>query len=197
MYANRILVQDGIYEEFTRRFVEAVQDQLKVGSGFEQDVSQGPLIDMAAVEKVESHIAGALNKGAKIVVGDERHALGGRYFQPTVITEVTPDMDVANDETFGPLAPLFRFKTEQEAIDMANDTEFGLASYFYTRDMGRSWRVAEALEYCMVAINTDILSTEVAPFGGMKASGFGREGSKYGMQEYLEIKYLCIGGLDN
>jgi len=152
---------------------------------------------MAAVEKVESHIAGALNKGAKIVVGDERHALGGRYFQPTVITEVTPDMDVANDETFGPLAPLFRFKTEQEAIDMANDTEFGLASYFYTRDMGRSWRVAEALEYCMVAINTDILSTEVAPFGGMKASGFGREGSKYGMQEYLEIKYLCIGGLDN
>jgi succinate-semialdehyde dehydrogenase/glutarate-semialdehyde dehydrogenase len=195
--ANRLLVQDGVYDEFARRFGEAVKQQLKVGNGMEEGVSQGPLIDMKAVEKVEAHISDALAKGAKVAVGGKRHALGGSYFEPTILTGVTSDMVVANDETFGPLAPLFRFKTEEEAIRMANDTEFGLAAYFYTRDLGRAWRVGEALEYGMVGVNTGILSTEVAPFGGMKQSGFGREGSKYGMDEYLEVKYWCIGEIEN
>ena len=194
--ANRLLVQDGVYDEFARRFAVAIERQLKVGNGLEEGVSQGPLIDMAAVEKVEQHISDAVGKGAKVALGGRRHALGGSFFEPTVLTGVTARMMVANEETFGPLAPLFRFTTEAEAIAMANDTEFGLAAYFYTRDLGRAWRVGEALEYGMVCLNSGILSTEVAPFGGMKQSGFGREGSKYGMDEYLEIKYWCIGGIE-
>src|SRR5208282_138555 len=158
-------------------------------------VNQGPLIDMKAVEKVESHIKDALKKGARVVVGGKRHPKGGTFFEPTVLADVKPDMAVAREETFGPVAPLFRFKNEGEAVHMANDTEFGLASYFYGRDIGRIWRVAEALDYGMVGINTGIISTEVAPFGGVKESGLGREGSKYGMDEYVEIKYLCFGGI--
>jgi len=194
--ANRMLVQDGVYDEFVRRFATAVQNQLRVGNGLEEGVSQGPLINMAAVEKVEQHIADAVGKGARVVSGGKRHALGGTFFEPTILANVTTDMAVAREETFGPLAPVFCFKTEEEAIRMANDTEFGLAAYFYTRDLGRSWRVGEALEYGMVCVNSGVLSNEVAPFGGMKQSGFGREGSKYGIEEYLEIKYWCIGEMD-
>lgn len=193
--ANRFLVQDGVYDEFARKFAEAVQNQLKVGNGMEDGVAQGPLINEAAVEKVESHIADALSKGAKVATGGARHALGGTFFQPTVLTGASPGMALASEETFGPLAPLFRFKTEQEAVQMANDTEFGLASYFYSRDLARVWRVAEALEYGMVGINAGIISTDIAPFGGVKSSGIGREGSKYGIEEYMEIKYMCIGGI--
>ena len=194
--ANRILVQDGVYAAFAEKLSSAVQAQLKVGNGLEAGVTQGPLIDAAAVEKVEAHIADALSKGAQVVLGGKRHDLGGTFFQPTILTHITPDMVVAREETFGPVAPLFRFQSEAEAIQMANNTEFGLASYFYSRDIGRVWRVAEALEYGMVGINTGLISTEVAPFGGVKESGFGREGSKYGIEEYLEIKYLCMGGVD-
>ncbi len=193
--ANRFLVQDGIYDEFARKFAEAVQSQLKVGNGLEDGVAQGPLINEAAVEKIESHIADAVNKGAKVATGGARHALGGTFFQPTILTDASPGMVVASEETFGPLAPLFRFKTEEEAVRMANDTEFGLASYFYSRDLARVWRVAEALEYGMVGINAGIISTDIAPFGGVKSSGIGREGSKYGIDDYLEIKYMCIGGI--
>ena len=193
--ANRLLVQDGVYDAFAEKLAVAVSEQLKVGNGLEDGVSQGPLIDMAAVEKVEAHIQDAVDKGARVVSGGERHALGGTFFQPTILADVSPDMAVAREETFGPLAPLFRFHSEEEAIRMANDTEFGLASYFYSRDLGRVWRVAEGLEYGMVAINAGILSTEVAPFGGVKESGTGREGSKYGIDDYLEVKYLCIGGI--
>ena len=157
---------------------------------------QGPLINEAAVTKVEAHIADALSKGARVMAGGSRHALGGTFFQPTVLTDVAPEMAVAKEETFGPLAPLFRFKTEEEAVRMANDTEFGLASYFYSRDLARVWRVAEALEYGMVGINAGIISTEIAPFGGIKSSGIGREGSKYGIEDYLEVKYMCIGGIN-
>ncbi len=193
--ANRILVQDSVYEGFAERLSARVS-AMKVGDGFEEGVIQGPLIDMAAVEKVEAHITDALAKGASVAVGGARHALGGTFFQPTVLTNVKTDMAVANEETFGPLAPLFRFRDEAEAIRMANDTEFGLAAYFYSRSLGRVWRVAEALEYGMVGINTGIISTEVAPFGGMKESGIGREGSKYGIEEFVEVKYLCMGGID-
>jgi succinate-semialdehyde dehydrogenase / glutarate-semialdehyde dehydrogenase len=168
---------------------------LQPASGLEPGATQGPLIDDAAVAKVESHIADATKKGAKVLVGGKRHALGGRFFEPTILTDVTTAMAVAREETFGPVAPLFRFKTEAEAVALANDTEFGLASYFYGKDIARVWRVAEALEYGIVGINTGIISTEVAPFGGVKESGLGREGSKYGMDEYLEIKYLCFGGI--
>jgi succinate-semialdehyde dehydrogenase/glutarate-semialdehyde dehydrogenase len=192
--ANRILVQNGIYDAFAAQFTEAVQS-LQVGDGFLPGTQQGPLIDMRAVEKSESHIADALSKGARLLTGGRRHPLGGTFFQPTVLAETTPAMRIASEETFGPVAPLFRFDTETQAIQMANDTEFGLASYFFSKDMGRIWRVAEGLEYGMVGINTGILSTAVAPFGGIKQSGIGREGSKYGMDEYLEIKYLCMGGL--
>ena len=157
---------------------------------------QGPLIETKAVEKVEEHIADAVAKGAKVVTGGKRHALGGTFFEPTVLTDVTPAMKVTHEETFGPVAPLFRFKTEDEVIKLANDTEFGLAAYFYSRDIGRVWRVAEALEYGIVGINVGIISTEVAPFGGVKESGIGREGSKYGIEEFLEVKYLCMGGID-
>jgi succinate-semialdehyde dehydrogenase/glutarate-semialdehyde dehydrogenase len=194
--ANRILVQDGIYDAFAAQLSQAVATQLNVGNGLDAGVTQGPLIDMAAVAKVEKHIADAVSKGAHIVLGGQPHTLGGTFFQPTILTEVTGDMLVAREETFGPVAPLFRFQTEQDAIRMANDTEFGLAAYFYSRDIGRVWRVSEALEYGMVGINTGLISTEIAPFGGMKASGLGREGSKYGIEEYLEIKYLCMGGID-
>ena len=194
--ANRFLVQDGVYDEFARKFAAAVQAQLKVGNGLEAGVVQGPLINEAAVKKVESHIADAVSKGARVAIGGARHALGGTFFQPTVLTDVSAGMVVASEETFGPLAPLFRFHTEEEAVRMANDTEYGLASYFYSRDLARVWRVAEALEYGMVGINAGIISTDIAPFGGVKSSGIGREGSKYGMDEYLEIKYMCIGGIN-
>jgi succinate-semialdehyde dehydrogenase/glutarate-semialdehyde dehydrogenase len=195
--ANRLLVQDGVYEAFAEKLAEAVATGLKVGNGMESGVGQGPLIDEAALEKVEAHIADAIAKGARIALGGKRHALGGTFFQPTILTEVTADMAVAREETFGPVAPLFRFGSEREAIEMANATEFGLASYFFSRDIGRVWRVAEALEYGMVGINTGLISTEVAPFGGIKESGLGREGSKYGIDEYLEVKYLCVGGIQS
>ena len=191
---NRLLVQSGVYEEFARRLSESVS-RLKVADGFEPEAQQGPLIDEAAVAKVEAHIADAVSKGARVVVCGKRHARGGTFFEPTVLADVTPAMAVAREETFGPVAPIFRFETEEDAIRMANDTEFGLASYFYARDIGRVWRVAEGLEYGMVGINEGLISTEVAPFGGVKQSGLGREGSKYGIDEYLEIKYLCMGGI--
>ncbi len=193
--ANRLLVQEGVYDQFASMLGEAVA-KLRVGNGLEGVTEQGPLIDLAAVEKIEEHIADALSRGARLVSGGARHALGGTFFQPTILADVTPAMLVSREETFGPLAPLYRFKSEAEAIAMANDTEFGLASYFYSRDLGRVWRVSEALEYGMVGINTGLISTEVAPFGGMKESGLGREGSKYGIEEYLETKYLCVGGID-
>lgn len=192
--ANRFLVHQPIYEDFSRRLVNAV-GALKVGSGFDDGVTQGPLIDLAAVEKVESHIRNAVAKGAVVLKGGQRSPAGERFFEPTVLGNATPDMDLAREETFGPLAPLFAFKTEEEAIRLANKTVFGLAAYFYGRDIGRIWRVAEALEYGIVGVNTGFISTEVAPFGGMKESGIGREGSKYGIDEYLEVKYLCLGGL--
>jgi succinate-semialdehyde dehydrogenase/glutarate-semialdehyde dehydrogenase len=192
--ANRILVQDGVYDEFAGKLVDAVAS-LRIGDGLKGVTDQGPLIDMKAVAKVEEHIQDALAKGAAVAAGGKRHALGGTFFEPTVLTNVKPDMIVAREETFGPIAPLFRFRTEEEAVRLANDTEFGLASYFYTRDLARAWRVAEALEYGIVGLNTGIISTEMAPFGGMKQSGLGREGSKYGILDFTEIKYLCIGGI--
>ena len=193
--ANRILVQDGIHDAFAAKMAEAVNG-LRVGNGLEEGTQQGPLIDMRAVEKVEEHVADATAKGAKVVAGGSRHALGGSFFQPTLLTGVTPAMAVAREETFGPVAPLFRFSTEDEAVRMANDTEFGLAAYFYSRDVGRVWRVSEGLEYGIVGVNEGIISNEVAPFGGVKESGIGREGSKYGIDDFIEIKYLCMGGID-
>jgi succinate-semialdehyde dehydrogenase/glutarate-semialdehyde dehydrogenase len=190
--ANRLLVHAPVYEAFAAKLARAAA-QLRVGDGLKGPTDQGPLIDEHALAKVEQHLADAVGKGARIALGGKRHALGGTFFEPTVVTDVTPAMLMAREETFGPIAPLFRFETEAEAIHMANDTEFGLAAYFYTRDLARSWRVAEALEYGMVGINTGILSTEVAPFGGMKESGIGREGSKYGILDYTEIKFLCTG----
>jgi succinate-semialdehyde dehydrogenase/glutarate-semialdehyde dehydrogenase len=192
--ANRFLVQNSVYEAFTSKLVDAAS-QLRVGDGLKGVTEQGPLIDAKALAKVEEHIADAVAKGAQIAHGGKRHALGGTFFQPTIVTDVTNAMLMAREETFGPVAPLFRFDTEAQAIKMANDTEFGLASYFYTRDLARSWRVAEALEYGIVGLNTGLISTEVAPFGGIKESGFGREGSKYGILDYTELKYLCVGGL--
>jgi succinate-semialdehyde dehydrogenase/glutarate-semialdehyde dehydrogenase len=170
--------------------------KLRVGDGLAGPTEQGPLIDDKAVAKVEEHVADAVSKGAKIVLGGKRHALGGTFFEPTILTHVTPQMMVAREETFGPVAPVFAFETEQDAVRMANDTEFGLASYFYTRDLARGLRVAEKLEYGIVGLNTGLISTEVAPFGGVKESGFGREGSKYGILDYTELKYLCVGGID-
>jgi succinate-semialdehyde dehydrogenase/glutarate-semialdehyde dehydrogenase len=192
--ANRILVQDGVYDVFARKLADKVKG-LKVGPGTESGVNIGPLIDSNAVAKVEEHIEDAVSKGAKVVVGGKRHTLGGLFFEPTLLTDVNTSMKVTREETFGPVAPLFRFKTEEEGIAMANDTEFGLASYFYARDIGRIWRVGEGLESGIVGINTGIISTEVAPFGGVKQSGIGREGSKYGIEEFLEVKYLCMGGV--
>jgi succinate-semialdehyde dehydrogenase/glutarate-semialdehyde dehydrogenase len=193
--ANRLLVQEGVYDAFVAKLVAAVQ-KLRVGDGLAGATEQGPLIDDKAVAKVEEHVADALAKGGKVALGGKRHALGGTFFEPTILTHITPDMLVAREETFGPVAPIFSFKDERQAIQMANDTEFGLASYFYTRDLARSLRVAEALEYGIVGLNTGIISTEVAPFGGVKESGFGREGSKYGILDYTELKYLCIGGIE-
>ena len=193
--ANRILVQDKVYDAFSEKLVAKVR-QLKVGNGAEPGVNQGPLINQAAVEKSEEHIADALAKGARVLIGGARHALGGTFFQPTILVDVTPEMLVAREETFGPVAPLFRFHTEEEAIRLANNTEFGLASYFYSRDIGRVWRVAGALESGIVGINAGIISNEVAPFGGVKQSGLGREGSKYGIEEFLVVKYLCMGGIN-
>ena len=191
---NRIYVQDGVYDAFAAKLAESVK-KLKPAPGLEAGATQGPLIDDKAVAKVEEHIQDALSKGARVVVGGHRHQLGGRFFEPTVLADVAPSALMAREETFGPVAPLFRFKTEEEAVAQANNTEFGLAAYFYGRDIGRVWRVAEGLESGMVGINTGLISTEVAPFGGVKESGLGREGSKYGIEEYLEVKYLCLGGI--
>ena len=190
--ANRILVQDSVYDAFAAKLTAAVA-KLKVGDGLKGETQQGPLIDMKAVEKVEEHIADAVKKGAKVVAGGKRHSLGQSFFEPTILVNVTTDMKVTREETFGPVAPLFRFKTEDEAVKLANDTEFGLAAYFYARDLGRVWRVAEQIESGIVGINTGIISTEVAPFGGVKESGIGREGSKYGIEDFLEVKYMCMG----
>ena len=192
--ANRLLVQAGVYDEFAKKLGAAV-GALRIGDGLAGITDQGPLIDAKALAKVEEHIADALAKGAKLARGGKRHALGGTFFEPTILTDVTPAMAVAREETFGPVAPLFKFHTEAEAIAMANDTEFGLAAYLYTRDLARSWRVSEAIEYGIVGLNTGIISTEVAPFGGVKESGTGREGSKYGILDYTELKYLCVGGI--
>ena len=189
--ANRLLVQAGIYEAFAHKLIEAVS-RLRVGDGLRGPTDQGPLIDVRAVAKIERHIEDAVGKGARVALGGRRHELGGTFFQPTVLTGVTPAMLVAHEETFGPLAPLFRFETEQDAVRMANDTEFGLAAYFYTRDLARAWRVAEALEYGIVGLNTGLISTEAAPFGGVKESGMGREGSRHGILDYTELKYLCV-----
>jgi succinate-semialdehyde dehydrogenase/glutarate-semialdehyde dehydrogenase len=192
--ANRILVQEGVYDEFAAKLKVAV-GKLKVGNGVEEGVTQGPLINAAAVQKVEDHIADAVKRGAHVTTGGKRHERGGNFFQPTILTDVPRDAAIWHEEDFGPVAPLFRFKTEQEAITLANDTEFGLAAYFYSRDIGRIFRVAEAIESGIIGINEGIISTAVAPFGGVKSSGLGREGSKYGIDDYLEIKYLALGGI--
>lgn len=192
--ANRIYVQSGVYDAFAEKLVAAV-DKMKVGDGFNEGVTAGPLISEKAVQKVEQHIQDAISKGAKIAAGGERHKLGGTFFEPTILTHVTKEMLIASDETFGPVAPLFRFETVDDVIEQANDTIFGLASYFYANDLSQVWKVAEALEYGMVGVNTGLISTEVAPFGGIKQSGTGREGSKYGCDDYLEMKYVCIGGV--
>ena len=192
--ANRLLVQDSIYDQFVGKLSAAV-GRLNVGDGLAGRTDQGPLIDANALAKVEEHIADALAKGARVACGGARHALGGTFFQPTILTDVNSSMLIAREETFGPVAPLFRFKSEEEALRLANDTEFGLAGYFYTRDLARAWRVSEALECGIVGLNTGIISTEVAPFGGIKESGIGREGSKYGILDYTELKYVCVGGI--
>jgi len=193
--ANRIFVQDAVYDAFSAKLGDKVA-AMKVGNGLDTGVVQGPLIEMKAVEKVEEHIADALAKGARVVTGGKRHEKGGQFFQPTVLANVTPAMKVTHEETFGPVAPLYRFKDEKEVIELANATEFGLAAYFYARDIGRVWRVAEALEYGMIGINSGAISTELAPFGGVKESGLGREGSHYGVEEFVEVKYMLMGGLD-
>jgi succinate-semialdehyde dehydrogenase/glutarate-semialdehyde dehydrogenase len=193
--ANRLFVQDGVYETFAQKLADKV-GRMKVGSGLEDGVVQGPLIDMKAVEKVEEHISDALAKGARVVTGGKRHDKGGQFFQPTVLADVTPAMRITREETFGPVAPLYRFRTEKELLDLANDTEYGLAAYFYSRDVGRVWRVAEGIEAGIVGINVGIISTEVAPFGGYKESGIGREGSHHGIDEFLEVKYLCLGDVN-
>jgi succinate-semialdehyde dehydrogenase/glutarate-semialdehyde dehydrogenase len=194
--ANRFIIQEGVYHAFADKLIQAVQEQLKVGNGFDEGVNQGPLIDVHAVHKVEQQIQDALGKGARLGSGGQRVGKTGFFFEPTILLDVTPEMQIASEETFGPVAPLFSFSTEEEAIALANDTPYGLASYFFSRDIGRCWRVSEALEYGMVGVNTGIMSTESAPFGGIKESGIGREGSKYGIDEYLEQKYLCLGGIE-
>lgn len=193
--ANRIFVQDAVYDKFAKMLSDKV-GAMKVGNGLEDGNLQGPLIDMKAVEKVEEHIADALEKGAKVLTGGKRHEKGGQFFQPTVLANVTTDMKVTHEETFGPVAPLYRFKTEEELLKLANNTEYGLAAYFYSRDIGRIWRVAEGLESGIVGINVGIISNEIAPFGGIKESGIGREGSKYGIEEFVEVKYLCMGDIN-
>lgn len=194
--ANRILVQDGIYEKFSKKLVATVE-KLKVGNGLDESSQQGPLINAKAVTKVEEHIKDALEHGGKILLGGKKHKLGGTFFEPTVLTEITDKMKISHEETFGPVAPLFRFKDDDEAIHLANNTQYGLASYFYSKDLARVFNIAERLEYGMVGVNVGIVSNEVSPFGGVKESGIGREGSKYGLEEYLEIKYICLGGLKN
>jgi succinate-semialdehyde dehydrogenase/glutarate-semialdehyde dehydrogenase len=191
---NRFLIQDSIYDEFAEKLSKAVE-ALQVGPALTSDTQQGPLINQAALDKVQRHVDDAMAKGARLMTGGQRHALGGTFYQPTILADVTRNMCIASEETFGPVAPLFRFKTEQEAIELANDTPFGLAAYFYARDIGRVWRVAEALESGMIGVNEGIISTAVAPFGGVKESGIGREGSRYGIEEFIEVKYLCMGGL--
>jgi len=193
--ANRIYVQDSVYDKFAQKLAEKVRT-FKVGRGMDAGVNIGPLIDAQGLAKVEEHVADAVKKGAKVVLGGKRHSLGGFFYEPTLLTEVTPDMKVSTEETFGPVAPLYRFKTDEEAVKLANNTEFGLAAYFYARDVGRIWRIGEGLESGMVGVNTGLISNEVAPFGGVKQSGIGREGSRYGIEEYLEVKYLCMGGVD-
>jgi succinate-semialdehyde dehydrogenase/glutarate-semialdehyde dehydrogenase len=193
--ANRLFVHEAVYDAFAAKLADRVRG-LTVGPGTEPGVAQGPLIDAQAVEKVEDHIGDATGHGARIVTGGRRHALGGTFFEPTVLADVTPQMKIFREETFGPVAPLFRFATDDEVVELANRTEYGLASYFYARDLGRVWRVAERLEYGMVGVNTGLITTEVAPFGGVKQSGLGREGSKYGIDEYVEVKYVCFGGID-
>ena len=193
--ANRFFVHEKVYDAFAQKLAAKVA-ALKVGRGTERGVTQGPLINSDAVAKVEEHLADAKARGAKVALGGRRHALGGTFYEPTVLTGVTPDMQIFREETFGPVAPLIAFRDDAEVVELANRTEFGLASYFYSRDIGRIWRVAEALEYGMVGINTGLVTTEVAPFGGMKQSGLGREGSKYGVEEFVEVKYLCFGGVD-
>jgi len=195
--ANRFIVQEGVYKLFAEKLTSAVKEQLHVGSGFDTASNQGPLIDLNAVIKVENQIKDAVDKGAKILTGGKRAGESGYFFEPTILMDVTTEMKIAKEETFGPVAPIFAFKDEAEGVAMANDSEYGLASYFFSRDMARCWRVTEALEYGMVGVNTGLLSSEAAPFGGMKESGIGREGSKYGIGEYLEIKYMCVGGLDS
>jgi succinate-semialdehyde dehydrogenase/glutarate-semialdehyde dehydrogenase len=192
--ANRFIVHSKIYDAFAAKLTEAVK-QLRVGDGLKGETDQGPLIDIKALAKVEAHVADARAKGAKLLTGGQRHALGGTFYEPTVLTQVSSDMMLAREETFGPVAPLFEVATDEQAIQLANDTEFGLAAYLYTRDLARSWRVSEALEYGIVGLNTGIISTEVAPFGGMKESGIGREGSKYGIRDFTELKYVCVGGI--
>jgi succinate-semialdehyde dehydrogenase/glutarate-semialdehyde dehydrogenase len=192
--ANRLFVQDGVYDKFAAKLAQKVKE-LKVGTGTEAGVTQGPLIDNQALAKVEEHVADALAGGAKALTGGKRHALGRTYYEPTILTGVQPSMKIFREETFGPVAPLFRFKTDAEVIELANRTEYGLAAYFYSRDIGRVWRVAEALEYGMVGVNSGLITTEVAPFGGVKQSGLGREGSKYGCEEFVEVKYICMGGV--
>ncbi len=192
--ANRFIVQSKVYDAFTQKLTEAVR-KLRVGDGLKGETDQGPLIDAKALAKVENHIADAKSKGAKVITGGKRHALGGTFYEPTVLTDVSRDMILAREETFGPVAPLFRVDTDEQAVQLANDTEFGLAAYVYTRDLARSWRVTEALEYGIVGLNTGLISTEVAPFGGVKESGSGREGSKYGILEFTELKYICVGGI--
>lgn len=192
--ANRLLVQDGVYDAFADKLARAVA-ALKVGNGLEEGVEQGPLIDEASLAKVEELVADAKARGARVVTGGQRHALGGTFYEPTILADITPDMRLAREEIFGPVAPLFRFGTEVEAIQMANDTEFGLAAYFYSRDVGRVWRVSGALQYGMVGVNAGVISTAVAPFGGVKQSGMGREGSVHGIEEYVDTKYLCMGGI--
>ncbi|HHL42705.1 MAG TPA: aldehyde dehydrogenase family protein, partial [Hellea balneolensis] len=193
--ANRLFVQDEVYDEFAAKLKVAVE-AMAIGDGLSGNVQQGPLINEAAVLKVEEHIADAIAKGATLKTGGKRHALGGTFFEPAVLTDITTDMLVAKEETFGPMAPIFKFSSEDEVIQQANDTEYGLAAYLYSRDIGRIWRVSEGLEYGMIGINEGIISSELAPFGGIKESGIGREGSKYGLDEFLEVKYLCMGGLD-
>jgi len=192
--ANRLLVQDGVYDAFAAKLATAVA-KLKVGNGVEEGVSQGPLIDAKALAKVEELVGDAVGHGARVITGGKAHALGGTFYEPTILADVTPAMRVAREEIFGPVAPLFRFQREEDAVRMANDTEFGLASYFYARDVARIFRVSEALEYGMVGVNTGLISTEIAPFGGVKSSGLGREGSRHGLDDYLEMKYVCIGGI--
>jgi succinate-semialdehyde dehydrogenase / glutarate-semialdehyde dehydrogenase len=193
--ANRFFVQESVYDAFAERLAKKV-GALKVGRGTEPGVTQGPLINAEALAKVEAHLNDATSRGAKVAIGGKRHALGGTFYEPTVLTGVTPQMQIFREETFGPVAPLIAFRDDAEVVELANRSEFGLASYFYSRDIGRVWRVAEALEYGMVGVNTGLITTEVAPFGGVKESGLGREGSKYGIDEYVEVKYICFGGLD-